>query len=721
MAKIDQETLKKHHFWILLGVFALFILILVILVPVLVGSEISEKEAAYQTALKNLETNSTSPTTDGFLSQLDKQKEEVNNLRAIVWRQMFSRQAGVISFPEQLAARLRNAKFGSELDDRTRDLYRSDDVYAETYRQMPAIVKPTEFLGGWPNVLQPISWSSARLPTSEEVWLSLEDLCVRREILHILREANDTSARFELDNTAKPEDLAKSSLGPKFSKRFKNRLYQLDLTISEKERGKFVASGKIKNISGRRQVVFQLSLDVWLNEQPLGNAPVQPVAVDFPVDMLAAGQEATLPEVPIVTNRAPEEIFRVQIRHNLKTVPIKRIDAIVLGFNAGHRVADRKPTVAKFSTLTSANASGSEPGTGGGSMPSSGASMPQSMQSAMQQMAGMMGGGMGRGTGQQGEVTPNGVQKLRYIDVTDQVRRMPVAVVLVIDQSNLQDVLAAFSNSKRLRFHVTQYHWSRHYAQPTTVAAPGSGSGAGAVGAARGGEGRGGLGGFSAPGFSGRGPAPGLAGVGGARGGGAPPDEGGDVAAGGQGVGFGTGMPAGGLGGGRPAGGLGTGTTYVESPPLSLIELTVYGIANLYEEPTGDEPKPLEPSASDSGTATQPAASDSDPAAPQSGTGEKPSNNVDQPKAPEPLKTEGSGSPAPPATPDAPKPPPPPDDGTKKPEAPKKPDEEKKPADSPSASSEKNPKQGENTNPPVEPKPQPPKSNLDPKKDDPPK
>lgn len=659
MAKIDQQALKKHHFWILLGVFALFILILVILVPVLIGSEISEKEAAYESALKKIEDSARSPTTQGQIKELEKQLDEVNNVRAIVWRQMFSRQAGVISFPEQLTARLTNAKFGSELEDRFRDLYRQDEVYAEAYRQMPAIVKPTEFAGGWPAVLQPVSWSSARLPTSEEIWLSLEDLCVRRELLHILREANDTPARFVGVNDVKESELPKSSLGPKFSKRLRNRLYEIDLAITEKERGKFFAHGKIRNISGRRQVIFQLSLDVWLNEKGLGDGPVQPVAVDFPLDQLAAGQEANLPEVPIIVNLPPEEIVRVQLRYNTKTVPIKRIDAILLGFNAGHRLADRRPTVSKFSTITS-SAAGSGDGSEGGAMMGGGGaqSMPSSMQGAMQRMAGMMGGGPGGAGGQSGELTPNGIQKLRYIDVTDQVRRMPVAVVMIVDQANLQDVLAAFSNSKRLRFHLTQYHWTRHYGQATTVSAPGSGGssvGPGALGGGvRGGESRGGLG-FSAPGMGGFGPAPGAAGAGAGRN--LPPDDG-DVAAGGPagGGGFAGGAPVGGTAGRQV--GMGGGAVYVEQPQLSLVELTVYGVANLYEEPTGDEPKPLEPaSPGESTTSAQPGSDAAD------GTGKPPmpGSTVDQPGTggdqPNPdSKSNDSAQPTPAGTNDAPKP-----------------------------------------------------------------
>src|SRR5262249_25084291 len=47
-----------------------------------------------------------------------------------------------------------------------------------------------------------------------------------------------------------------------------------------------------------------------------------------------------------------------------------------------------------------------------------------------------------------------------YLEVTQQVRRMPVGIVVVVDQSYLQDVLLAFANSP-LRFQITQVTWTR--------------------------------------------------------------------------------------------------------------------------------------------------------------------------------------------------------------------------------------------------------------------
>ena len=50
--------------------------------------------------------------------------------------------------------------------------------------------------------------------------------------------------------------------------------------------------------------------------------------------------------------------------------------------------------------------------------------------------------------------------RARYLEVSPNVRRMPVGIVLVVDEAYLQDVLLAYANSP-LRFQITQVHWSR--------------------------------------------------------------------------------------------------------------------------------------------------------------------------------------------------------------------------------------------------------------------
>jgi hypothetical protein len=81
----------------------------------------------------------------------------------------------------------------------------------------------------------------------------------------------------------------------------------------------------------------------------------------------------------------------------------------------------------------------------------------------------------GGGAGSQGpvELSKNGLVRNRYIDVTGQVRRVSVAMVLIIDQAHIQDVLTSFANSRdplltvtnppdvKLRTQTTQFHWQR--------------------------------------------------------------------------------------------------------------------------------------------------------------------------------------------------------------------------------------------------------------------
>ena len=50
--------------------------------------------------------------------------------------------------------------------------------------------------------------------------------------------------------------------------------------------------------------------------------------------------------------------------------------------------------------------------------------------------------------------------KRRHVEITPQVRRMPVGIVVIVDQAYIQDVLLAFANSS-LRFQITQVTWQR--------------------------------------------------------------------------------------------------------------------------------------------------------------------------------------------------------------------------------------------------------------------
>jgi len=235
--------------------------------------------------------------------------------------------------------------------------------------------------------------------------------------------------------------------------------------------------------------------------------------------------------------------------------------------------------------------------------------------------------------------TQNGLPRMRYLHMTEQVRRMPIGVVLVVDQMHVQDVVRAFANS-RLRFQNTQFHWQRFHG---SLGFENQMAGAGVPG---GGE----------PGMDrrrgmdddrmGRGGAPsGPAGV--SLGGRSPPGGGGLMPPPG---GFPGGAP-GGPPGGPPGGMLWNQQQPFEEGTGNLVELSVYGIASIYERfppkpaPADAGATPGAPGSVPGGAPTAPAG-EAPPPAPATGTGPPPA-------APTPPMPPAGTNP-PPATPPAP-------------------------------------------------------------------
>jgi hypothetical protein len=73
----------------------------------------------------------------------------------------------------------------------------------------------------------------------------------------------------------------------------------------------------------------------------------------------------------------------------------------------------------------------------------------------------------------------NNLWKDRYIEVTKQARRLPIAVVLIVDQDHVDRVLNAFNNTP-LRFLTTQVllnHYPRSVRPTFLASAPGAGPG----------------------------------------------------------------------------------------------------------------------------------------------------------------------------------------------------------------------------------------------------
>ena len=90
---------------------------------------------------------------------------------------------------------------------------------------------------------------------------------------------------------------------------------------------------------------------------------------------------------------------------------------------------------------------------------------------------GALGGGGTSSTGAaqtSTDLTPNiGLDRARYLFVTDQSRHLPLAMTLTVDQSHLHEILVAIANSK-LRFQTTQVEFRRQPAGASAGTAGGA-------------------------------------------------------------------------------------------------------------------------------------------------------------------------------------------------------------------------------------------------------
>jgi hypothetical protein len=637
--KLDKDTLKKHHFWILLGIVPVVVLVAVLAVTATVGAAIDARNKAVDAAQKEIDGKQ-NVKSDPLIKVLDDQKGLLEVKRTELWKENWERQIGVttttdkdgkvvdakqdpaknlLRWPKsQLLARFEynpeyatskaQLKFGDKIPSANGDelnQFKVREVYLAEFTSpagtgMADKVAPTEFLGGWQNVLRhiafppvgtggPSGWGEGQ-PTSERVWLVLEDMWVQRALLGQVKAVNDQLGTFDRVTLL---DANNKAVDAPLHRAFQSRLWRVELKVveDEKDRTKKVLTGRIKNVTDRLQTFglgSRMTLKVWVAGDPNG----QPVPFEIGGEFLPGGAERE-----IVRDKAhtlppgvvPSEIVRVEQQFDTRTVPVRRIDALTLGFR-DNRHALMPLKMPKFELYEKeAEKAASEPTGGPGGAPAgfvvSGTPPGGRPNEGSTTTPGMPGAGGAAGTVE----TVVEANRKRYVEVTAQVRRMPVAITVVTDQAYLQDVLLAYANSP-LRFQITQVHWKRFQGTLGGVGPEGSPGGYGTEGsvltsgsgtAGSGfipGEGGGGLGG----GFGGVGGPPGI-GIGG------PPGIGGRPGPGSLAPPIGIGPM--GSPGGSPMGpggilsGGGTLTSVSESQlTAGLVELTIYGVVSLYEK-----------------------------------------------------------------------------------------------------------------------------------------
>ncbi len=168
-------------------------------------------------------------------------------------------------------------------------------------------------------------------------------------------------------------------------------------------------------------------------------------------------------------------IYGLQQVLTWETAAVKRIDQVSIGSQGGNDISlSQKGMVVALQPLKpkpkeEAPATDSKGGAGAGMPTGATAGAGGKLKGSGVGMGGM-GGAADKDAG---TVLANGLVAERYLtgEVTPQFRRLPVAVVLIVDQNHVNRVLTAFNNS-RLRFLMTQV-LVNHYTKSVKPDMPG--------------------------------------------------------------------------------------------------------------------------------------------------------------------------------------------------------------------------------------------------------
>ena len=321
---------------------------------------------------------------------------------------------------------------------------------------------------GWQAVLRHVTeWGTTAKPTVPELWLALEDIWVQRELLAVVERTNKALTQFE------PE-FAFWNYNP-LKRTFVSRLWAIDLEVVTEASRKYLKA-TVRNPNDRLQMLGAskvMRLKVWLDNP----ADAQPSLSDYVIGGELVPGRGTM-DVPfqktdprnkvlpgshaIPLDRLITRISKVEQILDEVSVPVKLIQALELGVTDHRRgvatfVAPKLkglPEDAAADPSTSPPMSGGRPGMGG-----DGDSLgPTAGAPAGPGGLGGIGGAAAAKTGTKQAVLLG--NKLRYVEATDQVLRMPVALSVVLDLAFEQDLLVQFTNSP-MRFHVTQTGWQR--------------------------------------------------------------------------------------------------------------------------------------------------------------------------------------------------------------------------------------------------------------------
>ena len=311
-------------------------------------------------------------------------------------------------------------------------------------------------------------WNDAK-DFSQEAWIAQENMWIQREIYDIIRKTNDSLSIFQRKDGQGFEMTGKEAQAKDKALAFTNPYFEVSLVRDSKNNNLLFT---IKNRLPRRQRL-DLSFAIQTSNKP-GMKPEIIKVSGLP--LFPAGDKANkdtlVQTIPPPKDTPREGIYSVSQVLTWETAAVKRIDQISIGSNGGdvdgisHSQRTFYDSLRPFDDKDIGKDDAAAAGPGGGPPPMKGGSTGKNAAD------GTPGGPKkAAGIGQNVGVLAHGLWRDRYVEVTAQSRRIPVAVVLIVDQDHVDRVLTQFNNST-LRFLETQVllnHYPGSLQPPTAV------------------------------------------------------------------------------------------------------------------------------------------------------------------------------------------------------------------------------------------------------------
>jgi len=490
MAKIDKEMLRKHHFWFMFIPITIGLIIawcgLVFGVVDDIDAKLTDNNKQAKNAKAQAQPRKTLDVFQGQLTELDKKK-------LVLWKDGWEKQKDIFAWPsgyshDQLEV-VQKYKFGEEIPDTNsvRSQFAEAKVYPAEFKKLVDTLEPMQFKSlsdtstrdeNWKAVLRyehDQNWG--RTPDSEDMWLAMEDLWVQRELLLAVHKVNVAAAALKQAPSPDGKDDPKHRW-------FKNRTWELEMWIDEEKGGKRVLKGKLKNISPRLQVmgvgnVMQMEVEM----KPEGKKflfEVQETAIE-------AGQKdpmliTTIPGHYIPPELKITEIAAVRQIFDVRTIPVKEIDDVYLGYkcdrNSYMPLRANLMSLKRLRALIKENQSAAA--AAALSTPTDPAAPPPPPSDDPNSVVATVANGFS-------PRSSCNLRRYRYLDVilakapgqdieVEQMRRLPIGLVLVTDQSYMNEILESLVDIKLplqlVQVESTRFHGSVDYSK-TGAPSPG--------------------------------------------------------------------------------------------------------------------------------------------------------------------------------------------------------------------------------------------------------